>query len=109
MGAGNALGMEPPVISGGEFEGQFIVLEIIFSYINMEAVTAQVMEGLAGDLRFFCAALSADVTALGQFLLDLHQIFLFQGDIQGRADGLQVVDLFFYLSSQFGQCFISTL
>ena len=75
----------------------------------MEAVAAQIMEGLAGDLCFFRAALSADVAALGQFLLDLHQIFLFQGDIQGRADGLQVVDLFFYLSSQFGQCFISTL
>ncbi len=40
MGAGDAFGMEPPVVTGGEFEGQFIVLEIIFSYINMEAVTA---------------------------------------------------------------------
>lgn len=30
MGAGNTFGMEPPVISVGEFEGQFIVLEIIF-------------------------------------------------------------------------------
>ena len=109
MGAGNTFGMEPPVISVGEFEGQFIVLEIIFSHINMKSVAAQIMEGLAGDLCFFRAALSADLAALGQFLLDLHQIFLFQGDIQGRADGLQVVDLFFYLSSQFGQCFISTL
>jgi hypothetical protein len=40
VGAGDAFGMEPPVISCGEFEGQFVILEIIFPYINMEAVAA---------------------------------------------------------------------
>ena len=40
VGAGDAFGMEPPVISGSEFEGQFVILEIIFPYINMEAVAA---------------------------------------------------------------------
>ena len=89
VGAGDALGMEPPVISGGKFESQFIVLEIIFSYIYMEAVAAQIMERLTGDLCFFGAAFSADITALGQFLFDLHQVFFLQGNIQSSADGLQ--------------------
>ena len=38
--AGDAFGMEPPVISGGECEGQFVILEIIFSYVNMKTVAA---------------------------------------------------------------------
>ena len=39
------------------------------------------MEGPAGDLRFFRTAFSADVTALSQFLLDLHQVFFLQGNV----------------------------
>lgn len=54
----------------------------------MEAIAAQIMEGLAGDLCLFGAALSADVAALGQFLLDLHQVFFLQGNVQCCADGL---------------------
>ena len=40
------------------------------------------------ELCFFRAAFSADVTALGQFLLDLHQVFFLQGNVQCCADGL---------------------
>lgn len=67
------------------------------------------MERPAGDLRLFRAAFSADVTALGQLFFDLHQIFFFQGNVQCGADGLQMIDLFFYLAGQLGQCFIGTL
>lgn len=51
MGAGNFLGMEPPVITGGNLEGEFIILVIILSHIHMEAIAADIVEGL---LAAFC-------------------------------------------------------
>lgn len=47
MGAGNALGMKPPVPAVGDLEGQFLVLQIVFSDINVKAVAAEIVEGLA--------------------------------------------------------------
>ena len=36
--AGGSFCMEPPVISGGKFKGQFIVLIIVFTNIDMKSV-----------------------------------------------------------------------
>ena len=66
----------------------------------MEAVAADIVEGLAGGLLLFCAvlagsALPADVIALGQLFLDLGQVLFVEGDVQGVGDGFQMHDLLF--------------
>ena len=46
MGSGDLLGVEPPVIRVGEFEGEFVVLQVIFPDIDIIAVGGPVMVGL---------------------------------------------------------------
>lgn len=53
VGAWDALGVEPSVVSSGQLEGQLFVLVIILSHINMEAVGGQVVEGFAYYLLLF--------------------------------------------------------
>ena len=48
----------------------------------------------------------ADVTCLREFLLDLGQVFLIEGDIKGAFYGFQVSDLVAGLGNKFGQCLI---
>ena len=48
MGAGDSLSVEPPVISRGYLKGEFIVLVIIFSYIDVITIRGQIVEGAAG-------------------------------------------------------------
>ncbi len=96
------LGMEPPVISCGKFEGQLVILVIVLSHIDMEAVAAEIMEGPAGDLLLLCAGSFADIAALRQLFLDLGQILLLQGDVQSVGDGLQMIDLGLDLRGQSG-------
>lgn len=48
----------------------------------------------------------ADVTCLREFLFDLGQVFLIEGDIQGTFYGFQVSDLVSGLGNKFGQCLI---
>ena len=38
--------VEPPVISGCLLKGQLIVLEVVFSYKDIKAVTGNIVEGL---------------------------------------------------------------
>ena len=47
VGAGSPFGMKPPVASICKVEGQLFVLKIIFSDIDMVAVTGQLVEGTA--------------------------------------------------------------
>ena len=107
MGTGHLFGMKPPVISRGEFESQFIVLVIILAHIHMKAVTADIGVGPAGDFLLFCGTLSADIAALGEFLLDLGQVFFVQRDVQGGGYGFQMVDFGFDFFGQLPQRFIS--
>ena len=74
-------------------EGQLLVLQIVFSYIHMIAVAGDVVEGAACDAHLLLCAAAADITGLGQLLLDLYQVLLGPGDVQGVADGLQVLDV----------------
>ena len=74
VGAGTSLGVEPPVVPDGEFKGQLFVLQVVFAYINGKSVAADIMEGAAGDLNLFGAALAADVAAFDQLFLDLDKI-----------------------------------
>lgn len=45
--------MKPPVISYGKLKGQFFVLIVIFSYIDMKSVTGEIVKRFAGDFLFF--------------------------------------------------------
>ena len=87
MGTGDSFGVEPPVVAGGKAESQIIVLEIIFTYINMVSVTADIMERTAGDFHFFVAAFPADVAIFNQFFPDLNQVLFADGDVKGGAYG----------------------
>ena len=44
VGTCHLLCMEPPVISGCELEGQLIILEIVFSNIDIKTVTGYIVE-----------------------------------------------------------------
>lgn len=54
MGAGNTLGMEPPVAAVGKFKGQLFILKIVFSDINVIPIGGNVMERLTCQLLLFC-------------------------------------------------------
>ena len=53
MGTGHPLGVEPPVISGSEPEGQLIILIIVLPNINVITIAAYIMKGTAGNFYFF--------------------------------------------------------
>ena len=55
MGAGDAFGVEPPVVACCQFKGELLILVVVLSYVNVEAVGGNVVEGLAGDFRLFVA------------------------------------------------------
>ena len=46
MGSGNAFCVEPPVVSCGQLEGEFLILVVVLSHVNVEAVGGNVVEGL---------------------------------------------------------------
>ena len=71
MGTRNAFGVEPPVIARGKFEGKFIVLEIILSYINMDSIFINIVESTAVAFYLFSASLPADIAAFNQFFFYL--------------------------------------
>ena len=108
MRAGHLFGVEPPVVAGGEFKGQFIILIIIFSHINVKSITADIVIGSAGNFLLFPSAFSADVTAFCQLLFYLSQIFLVEGDIQSSRNGFQMIDLCPDFLCQGGKRFKST-
>ena len=47
VGPGDALGVEPPVSAAGDFEGDLLVLVVVFSYIDMKAIGGKIVEGAA--------------------------------------------------------------
>ena len=96
MGTGHLLRMKPPVISCGKLKGKFIILEIIFPYINIIAILCDIVEGLGFSLHFlafFSIIMLLDIAAFCQLLLDLGQIAFSQRNIQGIGDRLQMIDL----------------
>ena len=93
MGTGHFFRMEPPVISGCELESQLIILEIVFSHIDIKTVTGYVVERFGfrlGFLAFFVCVVTLDIAVFGKLFLDLGKIAFRSGDIQGIGDGLQM-------------------
>ena len=88
MGTRNSFGMEPPVIAVGNLEGHFLVLVVVLSNVNIEAVCGAVVIRTAGDLRLFgTVGTFLHKAEFHQLFLDLYQIVLLQCDIQGGTDG----------------------
>ncbi len=66
--------MKPPVVSGGKLKRKLFILIIVLAHIDMIAVAADIMKGLAGNLLPLCIALTPDITALNQLFLNLYQV-----------------------------------
>ena len=82
MRAGNALSMKPPVAACGKLERQLIILKIVFSNINMEAIRGEIMERLAFCLDLLAGVSFFDVAELCQLLFDLGKVIFGHGYIQ---------------------------
>ena len=44
MGTSHVFGMEPPIVASSEFESKLIILEVVFSNINIIAITGNIVE-----------------------------------------------------------------
>ena len=44
--------MEPPVVAFRKLKGQFIVLQVVFTYIYVESIRRYIVEGLGCDFCF---------------------------------------------------------
>ena len=91
-------------------EGEFFVLQVVFSHIDVVAVAGDIVERLVFNpgLLFFGEP-AADVSGACQFLPDLGQVFLGKGDIERGLDGLQIVDVLQCFFAQFGERFAGPL
>ena len=69
VGAGESFGMEPPVAAVCELEGDFFVLEVVFSHVDIETVSGAVVEGFAFIFDFFLRGFSSDIAGLDKFFL----------------------------------------
>ena len=54
-------GMHPDIISLCELKGQFFILVVVFSYINIVAITGNIMEGFGFHLHFGTFFVFADI------------------------------------------------
>lgn len=82
VGAGHSLGVKPPVVAGGEFKRQFLVLVIVLPDIDVISVGGTVVERFALNLGLLVGALPADIAVFDQFFLDLHEIVFRECNIE---------------------------
>ena len=111
MGTSHLLCMEPPVISGCKLESQLIILEIVFSHIDIKTVTGYVVERFGfrlGFLAFFVSVVTFDIAVLSELFLDLGKVTFGSGDIQSIGDRFQMRDLTFRICDLFGDGFLCT-
>ena len=112
VGAGHSFGVKPPVISGCELESQLIILEIVFSHIDIKTVTGYVVERFGfrlGFLAFFVCVVTFDIAVLSELFLDLGKVTFRSGDIQSIGDRFQMRDLTFRICDLFCDGFLCTL
>ena len=74
--------MEPPVIPNCKMESELVILQIIFTDIDMETVTGDIVERFIFYFDFLFCISAADVSWIGQFFFDLSEIILSQGNVQ---------------------------
>ena len=112
MGAGHFFCMEPPVISGCELKGQFIILEIVFSDIDIKTITGYIVKRPGfrlGFLAFFVCIVTFDIAVFSQLFLDLGKVTFRSGDIQSIGDRFQMRNLTFRICELFCDGFLCTL
>ena len=86
-------------------EGEFFVLQVVFSHIDVVAVAGDIVERLVFDPDLLFGEPAADVACACQLLPDLRQVFFGKGDIERSLDGLQIVDILQGFFAQFGERF----
>ena len=109
VGAGHSFGVKPPVVAGGKFKRQFLVLVIVLPDIDVIPVGGAVVERLALTLGLLVGALPADIAVFDQLFLDLHEIVFRECNIERGCDALQVFDLGARLRGQIREGFIRAL
>ena len=82
VGAGHSFGVKPPVVAGGKFKRQFLVLVIVLPDIDVISVGGTVVERFALNLGLLVGALPADIAVFDQFFLDLHEIVFRECNIE---------------------------
>ena len=117
MGARHIVGMKPDVAAVRDPESDLVVLGIVFSYIYIVAVAAQIVERLT--LRGACAPFfrvfflsgisAAQVTALLHLPADLGEIGIRCGEFQGVLNAAEMIDLSLDFDSEAGKRFMSPL
>ena len=88
VGAGHSFGVKPPVVAGGKFKRQFLVLVIVLPDIDVIPVGGAVVERLALTLGLLVGALPADIAVFDQLFLDLHEIVFRECNIERGCDAL---------------------
>ena len=77
MGARHFFCMEPPVIACGKLKGQLIILEVVFSNVDIKTVTGYIVERFGfslGFLVFFVCVVAFDISIFSQLFLDLGKV-----------------------------------
>ena len=112
MRTGHLLGMKPPVIPCGKLKGKLIILEIIFSHINIISILSHIMERLRLTLRLLplpAVIMLLNIPILHQLFLDLCQITLSQSNIQSIGNRLQMLNLTSRICNLLSQSLLRTL
>ena len=82
VGAGHSFGVKPPVVDGGIFNRQFLVLVFVLPDIDVISVGGTVVERFALILGLLVGALPADIAVFDQFFLDLLEIVFRECNIE---------------------------
>ena len=99
MGTRHAFGMAPPLVDCGKFEGEFVVLVVVFANVNIETITASVVERLADKTLLLFSTFAADLAVFHQFFFNLIQVFFFFCDIKSSQNGFQMCDFILNLNN----------
>ena len=109
VGAGRLFGVKPPVVSRCKVKSEFIILEVVLSYIYMVAVTRNIVERRVFYFYLFLCKPPLNIAGIYKLFPDSGQIVLGQGDVKCSLYGFQIGDVIFCLTAQFGECLERTL
>ena len=104
MGTRNLLRVEPQITSVGDMKSDFIVLQVVFSHIDVvSAGTDKVKRCALRKTRLLCAVGilipggAMYKAALLEFLPDLGDVALIGGERKAHLDILELIDFCFCL------------
>ena len=109
MGAGDVFGVEPHIPTAGFLEGELVVLQVVASDQNGEAVVGEVALGCkAGFLAFFGGnlPLAAQVTLFHQLAADGRKLVVGLGAGERIKDRIDVFGFLLTFFNQLAQLFL---